>query len=814
MRFGKTLRESIYAPWRAEYIDYGKLKVLLRDDDYASSDNEDGDSRWTEDDENRFCDEIFNVQLEKVANFQESRLNSLRERADAVFEKLRELTPGNEGSDSGTSANAVFDVDVGGSTGGSTGGSSRGSAAGAPKDKSEITVQRVQEIEAELDRITNEVRELRRYSSLNYTGFLKIVKKHDRKRGNHYRIRPMMQVSLARRPFNSEAVYSPLLAKLSLIYEAVRQYLNPDEDNRPVDLETQQETNHNGEHYKAFKFWVHPENLTEIKTMVLRHLPALIYSESSAKEPDAAVDPTLTSLYFDNEKFDLYRGKLERDAEADDAGSLRLRWYGQLSAKPDLYLEQKIVQKDGLSDERRITIKDKYVRSFLDGKYRMEKTIQKMERQGEQPASVEAFKSTAGAIQGFVEEKKLEPVLRANYVRTAFQKPADDRVRVSIDTDLAFVREDILDRRRPCRDPSEWHRRDIDSNKLTYPFSELPPSDVARFPFAVLDIKVREDGTGRKRLAWVEDLMASHLVHAVPQFSKFVHGTAVLFDDYVNQLPFWLSDLDHDIRRDPQEAYAEEELRRAQRAADEQVVGSFLGTSKQAGSSKLSKASPAAKSSYLAGRLATEASLTQRLQSQSGVSGISAEAAGPSDSVPRTIGYGTISSVLPSFSMTRYAQWRRAKDSGPDLPEGVMEPTEWLKNDGPLHIEPKVWLANERTFLKWQHISILLGSLSVALFTAAGGDNTVAMSMGIAYILVAAFAGIWGWYMLHTRRGMILARSGRDFDNMVGPVVVSVALMLALVLNLVFAYRAAFERWANDDKSVLLQNGNTSYAQV
>ncbi|CAK7202916.1 Phosphate metabolism transcription protein [Sporothrix eucalyptigena] len=829
MRFGKTLRESIYQPWKAEYIDYSKLKALLRDDEGAGSDTEGGESGWTEDDENRFCDEIFNVQLEKVAKFHEDHVNSLRERADAIFEKLRDLTPGNAAGDS-TASDAAAE--------GGAGGSSSGSATGATKDKSEITVQRVREIEAELDSITNELREIKRYSSLNYTGFLKIVKKHDRKRGNHYRIRPMMQVSLARRPFNSEAVYSPLLAKLSLMYEAVHQYLNPDEENLPVDLETHQETNNNGDRYKAFKFWIHPDNLLEVKTMVLRHLPALVYSESSAKEADAAVDPTLTSLYFDNDKFDLYRGKLDRNAETGDAGSLRLRWYGQLSTKPELYLDQKIVQKDGTSDERRITIKDKYVKPFLDGKYRMEKSIQKMERQGEQAEAVEAFKATSEAIQTFVEEKKLEPVLRANYVRTAFQKPADDRVRVSIDTSLAFIREDNLDQRRPCRDPAEWHRRDIDSNNVTYPFSELPPSDVSQFPFAVLEIKVREDGTSRKRPAWVDDLMASHLVHSVPQFSKFVHGAAVLFDDYVNQLPFWLSDLDRDIRRDPQEAYAEEELRRAQRAADEQVVGSFLGTSKQQGSHRPSKSSPAAKSSsYLAGRLAAETSIAQRLQSQSGVSGASGSealsssaaaaaaayaainsasngAASGANGTTRTTGYGAISSVLPSFSMTRYAQWRRAKDKGPELPEGVTEPTEWLKNDGPLHIEPKVWLANERTFLKWQHICILLGSLSVALFTAAGSKNTVATTMGVAYITVAAFTGFWGWYMLHTRRDMILARSGRDFDNMIGPVIVSVALMVALILNLVFAYRAAFDRWADNDKNVLVDNSNISYVQA
>ncbi len=240
MRFGRTLRESIYKPWASYYIDYSKLKLLLRDDDGDNSDSEGGVPGWTEDDENRFCDEIFNVQLEKVAAFQEDRVRSLRERADAIFDKLRELTPVSASTSAGS---------------GATSSEAGASAAAADKDKerSEITVQRVREIEAELDSIINELRELKRYSSLNYTGFLKIAKKHDRKRGLHYRVRPMMQVSLTRRPFNSEAGYTPLLAKLSLMYEAVHQYLSPDETALPADLDPQQETTLNGERYTASK---------------------------------------------------------------------------------------------------------------------------------------------------------------------------------------------------------------------------------------------------------------------------------------------------------------------------------------------------------------------------------------------------------------------------------------------------------------------------------------------------------------------------------------------------------------------------------
>ncbi|KAL0940726.1 vacuolar transporter chaperone domain-containing protein [Colletotrichum truncatum] len=749
MRFGKTLRQAVYAPWKDKYIDYAKLKSLLREDKY-----DDEDVAWTEEDESRFCDEIFNTQLEKVAQFQEETFNVLKDRVDAAFEKLKDLAPpsSNEQEQDGSQNFKKADA---------------------------ATAQKLREIEAELDKITTEISELKKYSNINYTGFLKIVKKHDRKRGDRYKVRPMMQLSLSRRPFNSEQGYSPLLNKLSIMYYAIRQQLDEGGvDQQPLDLESQGET-HNGERYTAHKFWVHSDNLLEVKTYIMRRLPALVYSEQSAKELDGTNDPTITSLYFDSPKFDLYGKKVERKSEAS---SLRVRWYGQLSSKPDLFIEQKTVGENGSSEERKFTIKDKYIKPFIDGTYKMEKTVEKMERQGRPAGEIESFKDTVQALQGFVQENKLEPVLRANYVRTAFQKPADDRVRISIDTEVAFIREDTLDRDRPCRDPAEWHRVDIDDRNLTYPFKDINQSEVSRFPYGILEIKLKED-PHRKRPAWVSDLMASHLVHPAPRFSKFVHGVASLFEDYVNSLPFWLSDLESDIRKDPQKAFEAEEQRRAQRAEDEQAVGSFLGN--KVSSYKVSKSSPAG-TSYLANRMAAEASARSR---QAG-NAEGQEANGQQNGESQQRSYGTLSSVLPGFSLSKYSKAKRAQRNQQQLPEGVVEPTEWLKNSGELKIEPKVWLANERTFLKWQHICILLGALAVSLYTAAG-ENELAEIMGIVYILIAVFAGLWGYGMMHVRRKMIMSRSGKDFDNLVGPLIISVAMMVALILNFVFAYRAA-----------------------
>lgn len=210
MRFGKTLREATNASWKGQYIDYSKLKNLLRENE------RDDETPWTEEDESRFSDEIFNVQLEKVASFQEKTVESLRERIDAAFEKLKDIAPAED------------------------------------KPKSDITTARLKELKGDIDSITNEVEQLKKYSSINYTGFLKIVKKHDRKRGESYKVRPLMKLRLADRGLNSEKEYSPLLKKLSSIYYIIDSHLEEGELPQPPDLEHQEEVK-NGERYTAHK---------------------------------------------------------------------------------------------------------------------------------------------------------------------------------------------------------------------------------------------------------------------------------------------------------------------------------------------------------------------------------------------------------------------------------------------------------------------------------------------------------------------------------------------------------------------------------
>lgn len=198
MRYGKTLKNATYAPWKDKYIDYEKLKELLKEDPSRpgspSTNSTEPDDEWTEDDESAFVEELINVQLEKVHAFQAETLERLQDETTECEKQLEPLGV------KATEDDAVTSVS---------------------EDTKKKTLQ---DVLKKLDTITKETNELERYSRVNYTGFLKACKKHDRKRGQSYRVRPLLQVRLAALPFYKED-YSPMLYRLSAMYSFVRQNL-------------------------------------------------------------------------------------------------------------------------------------------------------------------------------------------------------------------------------------------------------------------------------------------------------------------------------------------------------------------------------------------------------------------------------------------------------------------------------------------------------------------------------------------------------------------------------------------------------------
>ena len=236
-------------------------------------------------------------------------------------------------------------------------------------------------------------------------------------------------------------------------------------------------------------------------------------------------------------------GRLKK---TEGAEAIRLRWYGGMETDT-IFIERKTHREDWTGEKSvkaRFTLKEKNVNDFLAGRMTVEKAFEKMRKDGKKSEKeIADLEQLAREIQFRIITRNLVPVTRSFYNRTAFQLPGDARVRISLDTELTMTREDNLDGRQ--RAGSNWRRTDIG---IDFPFSQLAPEDVERFPYAVLEVKLQTQ-SGQEPPQWIRDLISSHLVEAVPKYSKFIHGTATLNPRRIHLLPFWIPQMDTDIRK-------------------------------------------------------------------------------------------------------------------------------------------------------------------------------------------------------------------------------------------------------------------------
>lgn len=289
------------------------------------------------------------------------------------------------------------------------------------------------------------------------------------------------------------------------------------------------------------KYWVHPDNVLELKLIILKHLPVLVFNASKAWAED---DTAISSIYFDNtDTWELYEGRLKK---TEGAEAIRIRWYGDMSTET-AFIERKTHREDWTGEESvkaRFKLKEKNVNAYLRGELMPEQIFEKERREQKRPEKdIASDEQLAREIQYRVLTRKLVPVTRSFYHRTAFQLPGDARVRISLDTELAMTREDNLDGRQRAGD--NWRRMDIG---VDWPFKQLPKEDVELFPYAVLEVKLQTQA-GQDPPQWIRDLTSSHLVEAVPKFSKYIHGTSTLQPKRINLLPYWIPQMHVDIRK-------------------------------------------------------------------------------------------------------------------------------------------------------------------------------------------------------------------------------------------------------------------------
>ncbi|KAI8338516.1 vacuolar transporter chaperone complex subunit [Chlamydoabsidia padenii] len=705
MKFGQTLKTSLNPEWTFHYVAYDDLKTLLKNG-----------FPWNEVSESRFVERL-EQELDKVYSFQRVKLGEIQRRIEAEAQE----------------------VDI--------------VCKKANPEEDEFTAS-----EIELGHIIADVHDLAKFTRLNYTGFMKIIKKHDKMTG--WSLKPMFGVRLNAKPFYKEN-HDHLIVRISGLYDRIR----------TRGKERGGDSGAGGKQ-AAFvrnttKYWVHPDNITELKLIILKHLPVLVFNPNKEFQQE---DSAITSVYYDNDDFDLYMGRLEK---TEGAEAIRMRWYGGMDSNT-IFVERKTHREDWTGEKSvkaRFPIKEKYLNAFLKGEYTVDDLFAKTKEQGRKSEKeIQELEQLAQEVQYRVLTKRLHPMMRTFYNRTAFQLPGDARVRISLDTELSLIRED--------QTKENWRRMDIG---VDYPFKQLPESDINRFPYAVLEVKLQTH-VGQEPPQWIMELVNSHLVESVPKFSKFIHGCASLLEDRVNVLPFWLPQMDIDIRKPPSRSFLS-------RPTDGTLTPSSSHTSDDS--------VPVTRSaSHL--EINVHPDVLNDNRPTSGNNDTSNE------NTPLLIHHnggqskqkntGLLKQLSPpglqnlfKKSKTTFLRQRTDNTNKPAPPANSTRAR-------PIQKAPpvKTYFANERTFLQWLKFTLLLGALAIGLLNFS--DHIGRISAGIFTVLSMAIM-LYALYNYHDRADRVAKSESGEYSDVYGPAVMTILLVVAVSVNFYLRLSADEDLW-------------------
>lgn len=797
MKFGAVIKDALYQDWQASYIDYSGLKRFIKD--------RQAKHQWDDADEADFI-RALESELDKVVKFQENKINELTDKIASYDREVRELIASAKAARERKRHAESDDEDD------EEGQASHPEAAEEGDDDDDDSFSdtsndefedRFVDLEEDLANVIADVHDLGHFSHLNYTGFVKIVKKHDKRTG--FTLKGVfMRDFLEKRPFYKQS-YDEIILQLSRLYNLVRTR------GAPVTGDSSAGGSQSAFVRQTTKYWVHPDNYVQLKLVILKHLPILVFNPDKPFEQD---DAAISSVYFDNDKLDLYMGRLEK---TEGAEAIRLRWYGGMGVK-QIFVERKTHREDWTGEKSvkaRFPIAEHLVNDYLSGKITMDETFEALRKKGKKSdKEVDSMIKLAREVQAAVKHKKLGPVMRTFYNRTAFQLPGDARVRISFDTQLTLVREDNWDGQ--TRSGNNWRRTDIG---IDWPFPQLPAADKELFPYGVLEVKLQTQ-MGQEPPEWVRELVSSHLVEAVPKFSKFIHGCATLLPNRVDLVPFWLPQMETDIRKPATQKAQIQRPMTSQSATNSgtpsevrsadlaQYTEPVSDDEEDEGNRHIATTSHEAAWADVDPQAAAEARAFREAQSkiQKGPGGQADQshltAAAPS--APKELFMKLTPANLSKLVQSRYELERdtglnenqdaranngNASGSGISLVPGRVEyvssfrAQEGKKIAVPVRVEPKVFYANERTTLAWIEFSVVVSAIGIGIISYSDPHDDIALAAaatftGVALLSLLYTAGMYWWRVQSIRK-----RRAVNYHDVYGPTALCGALLVAVIVN-------------------------------
>jgi len=137
-------------------------------------------------------------------------------------------------------------------------------------------------------------------------------------------------------------------------------------------------------------------------------------------------------------------------------------------------------------------------------------------------------------VDGLIKDRKMQPMIRTSYYRSAFQLATSNEVRISLDTQMT-----LLDEYRHGKLEPPWCLTGADL---------LTEGQIYRFPFAILEIKLSDVPEAP---LWLREILGEIGAVQVHKFSKFQHAMAFLHPQRVPLLPHWHDDFKrwHDVKK-------------------------------------------------------------------------------------------------------------------------------------------------------------------------------------------------------------------------------------------------------------------------
>jgi uncharacterized membrane protein YidH (DUF202 family) len=393
------------------------------------------------------------------------------------------------------------------------------------------------------------------------------------------------------------------------------------------------------------------------------------------------------------------------------------------------------------------------VKKILNDEYPIaEKRKEMKKKKGATEAELDEWETLVREMVQVVQTKQLVPTMRTQCMRTAFQIPFDATVRISLDTNLCMISERGYD----TMGGAKWYRD---------PDKPLMDNEITRFPHAILEVKIELGGATTEPPGWVAELQNSGMLYEVHKFSKFIHGCAVLLPEYVRAVPYWIDDAsirDSVLRSGGGRILVKEDSETGVGPGANEMYTQFLPFGN-------------VKEPHLdaKGRTNTTASLVETGPTKSAAATGDQYYAGADVSDEEILN----STVQGCFEDT-CAGWVFPFCSGYN--EEILAPTSVQK------IEPKVFFANERTFLHWLHAGVTLYTIAAGILAFASETGSVSAHLYAMALLPIALG--FCMYALHTflwRAEKIRTRIPGRWDDSRGPLMLGSILAGVLFINFV-----------------------------